>query len=123
MGELLSHSEIETLLSAVEDVPPRAEMVSLAEPRSDEPSNWESHDFREPESLPPEAIELLQALHAGLCRQLAHRFNSLLHSTVEIRPVGLNQMRFDECASDSTSPYLICQFASPTQPTPLLISW
>ena len=123
MGELLSHSEIETLLSAVEHVPPRAEMVPLAEPRSDEPSNWESHDFREPEPLPREVIELLQALHAGLCQQLARRFHSLLHSPVEVRPVGLNQMRFDECASDSTSPYLICQIESPTQPTPWLISW
>ena len=123
MGELLSHSEIETLLSAVRHEPPRAETVSRAEPRSDEPSNWESHDFRKPEPLPRELIELLQALQAGLCQQLARRFHSLLQSTVEIRPVGLNQMRFDECASDSTSPYLICQFACPTQPTPWLISW
>ena len=123
MGELLSHSEIETLLSAVESPPPRAEMVSHAELRPAEPLNWESHDFREPEPLPREAIQLLQALHAGLCQQLARRFNALLHSTVEIRPVGLNQMRLDECASDSTSPDLICQIESPTQSTPWLISW
>lgn len=123
MGELLSHSEIETLLSAVESVLPRAELVSRAEPQFAEPSNWESHDFREPEPLPREVIELLQALHAGLCQQLTRRFHSLLHSTVEIRPVGLNQMRLDECASDSTSPDLICQFESPAQSTPWLISW
>ena len=123
MGELLSHSEIETLLSAVESSPPRAELVSHSELRPAEPLNWESHDFREPERLPREAIELLQALHSGLCQQLARRFHSLLHSTVEVRPVGLNQMRFDECALDATSPYLICQIESPAQPTPWLISW
>jgi len=123
MGELLSPSEIETLLSAVESVPPRAEIVPHSELRPAEPSNWESHDFREPEPLPREAIELLQALHAGLCQQLARRFNSMLHSSVEIRPVGLSQMRFDECASDSTPPYLICQIVSPTQSAPWLISW
>ncbi len=123
MGELLSHSEIETLLSAVESVPPRAEMATHSELRPAEPLNWESHDFREPEPLPREAIELLQALHAGLCQQLARRFSSLLHSTVQIRPVGLNQLRFDECASDSESPDLICQIERPTQLTPWLILW
>lgn len=123
MGELLSHSEIETLLSAVEPVPPREELATRSEQRPAEPSNWESHDFREPEPLPREAIELLQAFHAGLCQQLARRFHSLLHSAVDFRPVGLNQMRFDECASDSSSPDLICQMECPTQPTPWLICW
>lgn len=123
MGELLSHSEIETLLSAVEAVPPRAATVTHPELRPDEPSNWESHDFREPEPLSRQAIELLQALHAGLCQQLARRFHSLLHSIVDVRPVGLNQMRFDECASESASPDLICQIESPTQSTPWLICW
>lgn len=123
MGELLSHSEIETLLSAVESVPPRAGMAPQFEPRPADPSNWESHDFREPEPLPRNAIELLQGLHAGLCQQLAHRFHLLLHSPVDFRPVGLNQMRFDECAKDSTPPDLICQMGSPTQSSPWLICW
>ena len=123
MGELLSHSEIETLLSAVESPPPRAETVSHSEPRPAESLNWESHDFREPEPLPHEAVGLLQALHAGLCRQLTHRLNSLLHAVVEIHPVGLVQMRFDECASDSMSLDRICQFESPTLWTPCLVSW
>ncbi len=123
MGELLSHSEIETLLSGVESVAPRAATVSHSELRPGEPSNWESHDFREPEPLSRQAIELLQALHAGLCQQLARRFHSLLHSTVDVRPVGLNQMRFDERASDTASPDLICQMEGPPQSAPWLICW
>lgn len=123
MGELLSHSEIETLLSAVESVPPRAATATHSELRPEEPSSWETHDFREPEPLPRNAIELLQALHAGLCQQLAHRFQLLLHSPVDFRPVGLTQMRFDECATDSTPPDLICQMGSPTQSSPWLICW
>jgi flagellar motor switch protein FliM len=66
---------------------------------------------------------LLQAIHAGLCQQVARRFHSLLHATVEVRPVGLNQKRFDECASESAAPDLICQMESPTQSAPRLISW
>jgi flagellar motor switch protein FliM len=123
MGELLSHSEIETLLSAGVPGPPRAERGSQSERQFAEPLNWESHNFREPEPLPRKSIELLQALHAGLCHHLARRFRSLLHAAVEIRPVGLNQMRFDECTSESAAPYLICQIESPTQSTPWLISW
>ncbi len=123
MGELLSQSEIETLLSDVEAAPLRAATVIHSELRPGEPSNWESHDFREPEPFSRQAIELLQALHAGLCQQLAQRFQSLLHSTVDVRPVGLNQMRFDECASESALSDLICQIECPTQTTPWLICW
>lgn len=123
MGELLSHSEIETLLSAVESLPPRAEALPEPKLRTIDPSNWDSHDFREPEPLSHNAVELLQALHAGLCRQLARRFHSLLHSPVDFRPVGLNQMRFNECAASSTPPDLICQIGDPSQSSPWLICW
>jgi flagellar motor switch protein FliM len=122
MGGLLSHSEIESLLSGIEPVPTRTAVEPSVEAESPKKaSSWESHDFREPDPLPRKAIEFLQALHAGLCHRLGRRFTSLLHANVDFRPVGLTQMRLDECVSES--PSLFCQIGSPTQAACWLISW
>ena len=122
MGELLSHSELELLLSAREPTPTRAQELPQFEGPLGDASSWKLHDFRELEPLAGEVIELVQCLQSGLCQQLERRFGSLFRTNIKVRPVGLDQMEFGELVSGP--PHLIiCRISSPSQPNPWLISW
>lgn len=124
MGELLSQSEIETLFPTTKTprAPRLAAMLSV-EQEPAEATSWEPFDVREPKPLSRDAVELLQAVHVGLCQNLARRFQTLLNAPVKFHPVSLIQAHFGNSASGASSDDLIFQIVGPSQSSPWLISW
>ena len=123
MGEILSHAEVEAILSAIELSRPKAGPTVEVSASAVVPEAWERHDFRRPEVLRGEALDFVHALHGGICQRWQVRLQSLLQEPIDVRPVGACQSTGTEFLASIASPHVICQIGHAGSAAESLLVW
>lgn len=90
---VLSQSEVENLLSALDGGKPAALPASAAA-RSRE--KVVAYDFKRPERVGKEQMRALQSLHEGFGRNFSAAMSGLLRSVVEVKLTSVDQLTYSE---------------------------
>ncbi len=107
-GDVLSQTEVESLLSAMATggeqsaavatggpaSPPATEGVPFAAPRPREKIT--PYDFKRPERVGKEQMRALQTLHEGFGRNFGAALSALLRSIVEVKLTSVDQLTYSE---------------------------
>jgi flagellar motor switch protein FliM len=111
-GDVLSQSEVESLLSAMaaggepvavppprtgreqQERPDQAAGLSFAPPKPRE--KVISYDFKRPERVGKEQMRALQTLHEGFGRNFGAALSGLLRSIVEVKLTSVDQLTYSE---------------------------
>lgn len=121
MGEILSRAEVDAILSAIE--PSRSTPRPSASTESVDVAAWERHDVTRPTALQGRALQIVQALHEGICQRWVTALKSLLQSNVDIRSVGACQSTVAEFLASLQSPHVTCQVAHASSAAESLLIW
>lgn len=100
--EVLSQSEVESLLSAVDTTPVAA--AKAESPHHDSPPSFgvgprdrvSLYDFKRPERVGKEQMRALQSLHEGFGRNFGAALSGLLRSVTEVRLTSVDQLTYGE---------------------------
>ena len=99
--EVLSQSEVETLLSAIgsgeepqESAPAPSQAVRVSPPALREKIT--PYDFKRPERVGKEQMRALQTLHEGFGRNFGAALSALLRSIVEVKLTSVDQLTYSE---------------------------
>lgn len=93
MADVLSQTEVESLLSALEGGP----MLPVSASKKDQPRGSISvYDFKRPERVSKEQMRAFQALHDGFSRELGAALSSMLRSIVEVKLISVDQLTYSE---------------------------
>ncbi len=120
MGEILSQAEVEAILSAIEPSRPEARPVPLRDP---ETTQWERHDFLQSEPLRGAALQVVQALHEGICDRWQMRLRALLQAEFKIRPLGACQSTATEFFAANKTSAIHCSIAHAGSAAESLLVW
>ena len=103
-GDVLSQTEVESLLSAmatggqqaaaVAAPPPPPPSASFSAPKSREKIT--PYDFKRPERVGKEQMRALQTLHEGFGRNFGAALSALLRSIVEVKLTSVDQLTYSE---------------------------
>lgn len=94
MADVLSQSEVESLLSALD---PGAQGAQTREKRADDPNSQISiYDFKRPERVSKEQMRGFQALHEGFGREFGAGLSAMLRSIVEVKLISVDQLTYSE---------------------------
>lgn len=99
MADVLSQSEVESLLAALE---PSSPSTSIKQPRErsvslDDPSIQISvYDFKRPERVSKEQMRGFQALHEGFSREFGAMLSSMLRTIIEVKLISVDQLTYSE---------------------------
>jgi flagellar motor switch protein FliM len=97
MADVLSQSEVESLLAALD---PRDNLEQSAAGRGSgaggvsQPVNV--YDFKRPERVSKEQIRVVQALHEGFSREFGAGLSGMLRTIVEVKLIGVDQLTYGE---------------------------
>jgi len=106
MGDVLSQSEVESLLTAMQGasepasglpqgaaaVAPGAEPDALPKPRE----KVTPYDFKRPERVGKEQMRALQTMHEGFGRNFGAALSALLRTIVEVKLTSVDQLTYSE---------------------------
>ena len=98
MSEVLTQSEVESLLSTLD----AGDAALSAAPQSH--SAVAVYDFKRPERVSKEQMRALQALHDGFSREFAAGVSGLMRSIVEIKLVSCDQLTYSEFVNSLENP-------------------
>jgi flagellar motor switch protein FliM len=121
MGDILSHAEVEAILSAIQPSRPRRRDASTTV--TSDPAEWERHDFERPQPLQGNAIKVIHALQSGICRRWQDRLQDLLPSKLVVQPVGACQSTAVELLASVPSSHVICQVQHGNSAAESLLIW
>lgn len=104
MGDVLSQSEVEALLSAldqgaVEAAPARGKPTREARPASAPvalPEDITLYDFKRPERVSKEHMQALQSMHESFSRSLGPSLSGMLRTIVDVNLVSVDQLTYSE---------------------------
>lgn len=92
MTDVLSQSEVESLLAALD---PGAQ--SATDRRQDDPTKQISvYDFKRPERVSKEQMRAFQALHEGFSREFGAALSGMLRTIVEVKLISVDQLTYSE---------------------------
>jgi len=92
MADVLSQSEVESLLAALD---PNAQVA--ADRRSDEfGAQIAVYDFKRPERVSKEQMRAFQALHEGFSREFGAALSGMLRTIVEVKLISVDQLTYSE---------------------------
>ena len=94
MAEVLSQSEVESLLAALD--PSSQNQSSAPAPRSEGAANISVYDFKRPERVSKEQIRAFQALHEGFSREFGAALSGMLRTIVEVKLISVDQLTYSE---------------------------
>jgi flagellar motor switch protein FliM len=104
-GDVLSQSEVESLLSAmgtdgeeaIATAAPSLAEVTPGGPASPKPrGKVTAYDFKRPERVGKEQMRALQTLHEGFGRNFGAALSALLRSIVEVKLTSVDQLTYSE---------------------------
>lgn len=105
-GEVLSQTEVESLLSAMESgsrsqatsaaAAKGAAAVGAGAPAGRSREKVTLYDFKRPERVGKEQMRALQALHEGFSRNFGAALSNLLRSIVEVQLTSVDQLTYSE---------------------------
>lgn len=93
MGDVLSQTEVESLLAAMDqgDSP-----SPTARSRSDFLSNVTVYDFKRPERVSKDQMRAFQALHEGFSREFGASLSGMLRAILEVKLISVDQLTYSE---------------------------
>jgi flagellar motor switch protein FliM len=94
MADVLSQTEVESLLSALETGSQKPQ--ALASRREQPQGAISVYDFKRPERVSKEQMRAFQALHDGFSRELGAALSSMLRSIVEVKLISVDQLTYSE---------------------------
>lgn len=95
MADVLSQSEVESLLAALDT--DKAQQPAAARERPEESSASVSvYDFKRPERVSKEQMRTFQALHEGFSREFGAALSGMLRTIVEVKLVSVDQLTYSE---------------------------
>ncbi len=91
MADVLSQSEVESLLSALDPG------IQVREKRADDPNTQISiYDFKRPERVSKEQMRGFQALHEGFGREFGAALSGMLRTIIEVKLISVDQLTYSE---------------------------
>lgn len=94
MADVLSQSEVESLLSALDGGQQGPSKSGPAEPKTR--GSISVYDFKRPERVSKEQMRAFQALHDGFSRELGAALSSILRSIIEVKLISVDQLTYSE---------------------------
>lgn len=95
MGDVLSQSEVESLLAALDPGLQPQHTVSNAR-REEYHSQISVYDFKRPERVSKEQMRAFQALHEGFGREFGASLSGMLRAIVEVKLISVDQLTYSE---------------------------
>jgi flagellar motor switch protein FliM len=97
MADILSQSEVESLLAALDTGPQRTEPTQTPTSRSDAYGGQVSvYDFKRPERVSKEQMRAFQAMHDGFSREFGAVLSGMLRTIVEVKLSSVDQLTYGE---------------------------
>lgn len=100
MGDVLTQSEVESLLAALDPSSTSQATTQAAQAlvRRDEYQNAQIsvYDFKRPERVSKEQMRAFQALHEGFSREFGAALSGMLRAIVEVRLISVDQLTYSE---------------------------
>lgn len=95
MADVLSQSEVETLLAALD---PGVSPQNTREKQADDTSLQQIsvYDFKRPERVSKEQMRAFQALHEGFSREFGAALSGMLRTIVEVKLISVDQLTYSE---------------------------
>ncbi|MHB1650878.1 MAG: flagellar motor switch protein FliM [Desulfitobacteriaceae bacterium] len=103
MGDVLSQSEIDALLSALSEGQVDAEEIKTTKTQK----RIRVYDFKRPNKFSKDQIHSLQNIHDNYCRALTTYFSGHLHSVVETKVLSIEQITYDEFIRSLPNPTIL----------------
>lgn len=95
MADVLSQSEVESLLAALD--PTAGQQVQQKPKASEEPfSQISVYDFKRPERVSKEQMRAFQGLHEGFSREFGAALSGMLRTIVEVKLISVDQLTYSE---------------------------
>ena len=99
MADVLSQSEVESLLAALD--PSAAAPSPVAASAAQQPSDLlrsqvSVYDFKRPERVSKEQMRALQALHEGFSREFGAGLSGMLRTIIDVKLISVDQLTYSE---------------------------
>ena len=97
MADVLSQTEVESLLAALDPAAPSARPERGSIQRSEEVHTQISvYDFKRPERVSKELMRAFHAMHEGFSREFGAGLSGMLRSIVETKLISVDQLTYSE---------------------------
>tara|TARA_R110002072_G_scaffold13481_2_gene56892 strand:- start:101021 stop:102061 length:1041 start_codon:yes stop_codon:yes gene_type:complete len=93
MADVLSQSEVESLLAALE---PGDAATGAKNRQTDRAARVSVYDFKRPERVSKEQMQAFQTLHEGFSRELGAAMSAMLRSICEVKLISVDQLTYSE---------------------------
>lgn len=103
MGQILSNSEVEAILSSL-DFTSQSQVADFHNPRPENSTDVTPYDFEHPEPLQRTQLDRLRIASAAICPSLQSRFSTALHATTVVNFLGIEQSTFCDYLATSERP-------------------
>ncbi|HWQ43424.1 MAG TPA: flagellar motor switch protein FliM [Desulfosporosinus sp.] len=103
MGDILSQTEIDALLSALSDGQVDAEEMKTTKIQK----RIRVYDFKRPNKFSKDQIHSLQNIYENYCRGLTTYFSGNLHSVIESKVLSIEQITYDEFIRSLPNPTVL----------------
>ncbi|MFZ3101249.1 MAG: flagellar motor switch protein FliM [Desulfitobacteriaceae bacterium] len=117
MGDVLSQSEIDALLSALSDGQVDAEEIRTTKLQK----KIRVYDFKRPNKFSKDQIHSLQNIFDNYCRGLTSYLSGHLHSVIDTKVISIEQITYDEFIRSLPNPTILGLFTlNPLEGTVLM---
>ncbi len=96
MADVLSQSEVESLLAALDPGSQIAPPVVDTTKRDDVRGQITVYDFKRPERVSKDHMRAFQAMHEGFSREYGAGLSSMLRSIIEVKLISVDQLTYSE---------------------------
>lgn len=92
MAEVLTQSQIDALLNAMQNGDAEPEEIKSEEPEQ----NWKKYDFSSPKKFTKDKMKLLKGIYDNYGRLASSRLNGILRTTCEMEVLSVEEQRYFE---------------------------
>lgn len=97
MGDVLTQTEVEALLSALDQQPAaKSQAIAPANELVPLPDEINLYDFKRPERVSKDHMRALQTIHEGFGRSLSASLSGFLRTIVDVKLVSCDQLTYSE---------------------------
>jgi flagellar motor switch protein FliM len=111
MSEVLSQSEVESLLAAL-DPGSKSAGAAPRRPLDGGQHQISIYDFKRPERVSKDQMRAFQALHDGFSRELGAALSGLLRAILEVKLISVDQLTYSEFVYSLENPTCFCLLRS-----------
>ena len=96
MADVLSQSEVESLLAALDPGSRAGPPERSAQPAVEPGTHISVYDFKRPERVSKDQMRAFQALHEGFSREFGAALSGMLRTIVEAKLISVDQLTYSE---------------------------